>query len=107
MLHAILVPNESTPLHTVAEKGTQASITDRTKPIPTVAITSASTEFLPDIAKRSSTLNVTGADLLRLEALYCRALQPQTSGTPSSNSDLTTVTETTGAGSEVNLVEKF
>ena len=106
MVYVILVPNESTPLHTVAEKGTQAPVTG-TKPIPTVAITSASTEFLPDIAKRSRELSVTGADLLRLEALYCRALQPQNSGTPSSNSDLTTVTETTGAGSEVNLVREF
>ena len=107
MFYSILVPNESTPLHTVAEKGTQAPVKDGTKPIPTVAITSASTEFLPDIAKRSRELSVTGADLLRLEALYCRALQPQNSGTPSSNSDLTTVTETTGAGSEVILVREF
>jgi hypothetical protein len=91
------VPNESTPLHTVANKGTQAAVPVGTDGLPVVAITSASMEFISDAAQNDQrTLTVTGSD-------YGHMLQPQTSATPSNISDQTMATDTT-AGSEMNLL---
>ena len=94
---ALLVPNESTPLHMVADKGTQSAVPAGTNALPVVAITSASMEFISDTAQNDQhTLTVTGSD-------YRHILQPQTSATPSNISNQTIATDTT-AGSEMNLL---
>ena len=92
-----LVPNESTPLHIVANKGTKATVPVGTDSLPIVAITSASMEFISDTEHNDQhTLTVTGSD-------YRHMIQPQTSATPSNISDQTIATDTT-AGSEMNLL---
>ena len=90
------IPNESTPLHSVADKGIQSGGTGVNDGLPTVAITSASMEFITDGIHNDPNLKVTGND-------YRHMLQPQTSATPSSISEQTMATDTT-IGSDVNLL---
>jgi len=90
------IPNESTPLHSVADKAAQSNVSGLTSGLPSVAITSASMEFIAEEKQNEQTLAVTGSD-------YRHMLQPQNSATPSSISDQTMATDTT-VGSEVNLL---
>ena len=95
-LNIFSVPNESTPLHSVADKTAQSNASGLTTGLPTVAITSASMEFVAEGKQSEQTLTVTGND-------YRHMLQPQTSATPSNISEQTMATDTT-VGSEVNLL---
>lgn len=90
------IPNESTPLHSVAEKAVQSDVSGLTGGLPTVAITSASMEFISDGKQNDERLTITGND-------YRHMLQPQTSATPSNISEQTMATDTT-VGSDVNLL---
>ena len=101
----IAVPNELTPLHSAIAKSPHPVAVKSEPGIPTVAITSASMEFISDAAKNghgqhTPPLSTTGS------ANYRHLLQPQTSATPSSSStcDQTTATESTGAGSEITFL---
>jgi len=91
------LPNESTPLHSVADKGNQSNISGGKDALPIVAITSTSMEFMSD-AKQNDihAITITGND-------YQHMLQPQTSATPSNISEQTMATDTT-IGSDANLL---
>ena len=80
----------------MADKAAQSNVSGLTSGLPSVAITSASMEFISEEKRNEQTLAVTGSD-------YRHMLQPQNSATPSSISDQTMATDTT-VGSEVNLL---
>ena len=80
----------------MADKAAQSNVSGLTSGLPSVAITSASMEFIAEEKQNEQTLAVTGSD-------YRHMLQPQNSATPSSISDQTMATDTT-VGSEVNLL---
>ena len=80
----------------MAEKAVQSDVSGLTGGLPTVAITSASMEFISDGKQNDERLTITGND-------YRHMLQPQTSATPSNISEQTMATDTT-VGSDVNLL---
>jgi hypothetical protein len=97
LTYILIVPNESTPLHSAADKGVQSNVSGGKDALPTVAITSASMEFMSDGTQNDKhAITITGND-------YRHMLQPQTSATPSNISEQTMATDTT-IGSDANLL---